>query len=80
MVRRIRWRPMKPGYVQFPPWPEGRYLVRMAPAAPLAVAEVLKKLPPSANPGVTRILLECVQALPSEQFQGASPTNGRVDH
>ena len=63
----------EPGYVQFPPWPEGRYLVRMAPAAPLAVAEVLKKLPPSTNPGVTRTLLECVQALPSEQFQELAP-------
>ena len=63
----------EPGYVQFPPWPEGRYLARMAPVAPFAVAEVLKKLPPSANPWVTRILLECVQALPSEQFQGLAP-------
>ena len=67
----------EPGYVQFPPWPEGRYLVRMAPAAPLAVAEVLKKLPPSANPGVTRILLECVQALPSEQFRKLAPQTAK---
>ena len=67
----------EPGYVQFPPWPEGRYLVRMAPAAPLAVAEVLKKLPPSANPGVTRILLQCVQALPSEQFQELAPQTAK---
>ena len=67
----------EPGYVQFPPWPEGRYLVRMAPAAPLAVAEVLERLPPSANPGVTRILLECVQALPSEQFQELAPQTAK---
>ncbi len=67
----------EPGYVQFPPWPEGRYLVRMAPAAPLAVARVLKRLPPSANPGVTRILLECVQALPSEQFQELAPQTAK---
>ena len=67
----------EPGYVQFPPWPEGRYLVRMAPAAPLAVARVLKKLPPSANPRVTRILLECVQALPSEQFQELAPRTAK---
>ena len=67
----------EPGYVRFPPWPEGRYLVRMAPAAPLAVAEVLKKLPPSANPGVTRILLQCVQALPSEQFRELAPQTAK---
>ena len=67
----------EPGYVQFPPWPEGRYLVRMAPAAPLAVAKVLKKLPPSANPGVTRILLQCVQALPSEQFRELAPQTAK---
>lgn len=63
----------EPGYVQFPPWPEGRYLARMAPIAPLAVAKALKGLSPSANPGVTRNLLECVQALPSEQFQELAP-------
>ena len=67
----------EPGYVQFPPWPEGRYLVRMAPAAPLAVAKALKGLPPSANPGVTRNLLECVQALPSEQFQELAPQTAK---
>ena len=67
----------EPGYVQFPPWPEGRYLVRMTPAAPLAVATILKKLPPSANPGVTRILLQCVQALPSEQFQELAPQTAK---
>ena len=60
-----------------PPWPEGRYLARMAPAAPLAVAKALTKLPPSANPRVTRILLECVQALPSEQFQELAPQTAK---
>ena len=63
--------------MQFPPWPEGRYLTRMAPATPLAVARVLKKLPPSANPWATRILLECVQALPSEQFQKLAPQTAK---
>ena len=63
----------EPGYVQLPPWPEGRYLVRMAPLAPDAVAAVLKKSRPSANPRVTGILLECVQALPSERFQELAP-------
>ena len=63
----------EPGYVRFPPWPEGRYLVRMAPAAPDAVAAVLEKSRPSANPTVTAILLECVQALPSAQFRRLAP-------
>ena len=49
----------------------------MALAAPLAVAKVLKRLPPSVNPGVTRILLECVQALPSEQFQELAPQTAK---
>lgn len=63
----------EPGYVQFPPWPEGRYLARMAPVAPDAVAAVLEELPPSANPGVTRILLEAVTALPDEQLGRLAP-------
>lgn len=63
----------EPGYVQFPPWPEGRYLARMAPVAPAAVAAVLEELPPSANPWVTRILLEAVTALPDKQFQRLAP-------
>ena len=63
----------EPGYVQFPPWPEGRYLVRMAAVTPDAVAVVLKNSKPSANPRVTGILLKCVQALPSEQLQVLAP-------
>ena len=63
----------EPGYWRFPPWPEGRYLARMAPAAPDAVAAVLEKSRPSANPGVTAILLECVLSLPGEQFRRLAP-------
>ena len=59
----------EPGYVQFPSWPEGRYLARMASAVPDAVAAVLEKSRPSPNPRVTAILLECVLALPTEQFR-----------
>ncbi len=59
----------EPGYVQFPPWPEGRYLARMAPATPDTVAEVLESVLPSENPHVTRILLQAAQGLPDEQFQ-----------
>ncbi len=63
----------EPGYVQFPPWPEGRYLVRMAPLVPSEVAEVLKTVSPSANPRVGSVLLECVQALPGQQFKELAP-------
>ena len=63
----------EPGYVQLPSWPEGRYLARMAPVAPDAVAAVLRRSHPSANARVTIILLECVHALPSEQFRELAP-------
>ena len=59
----------EPGYVRFPSWPEGGYLARMAPAVPDTVAAVLEKSRPSPNPRVTAILLECVLALPTEQFR-----------
>ncbi len=61
------------GSVQFPPWPEGRFLARIAPVASDAVAAVLGSLSPSANPFVTRILLEAAQALPDEQFRRLAP-------
>ena len=63
----------EPGYVQFPPWPEGRYLARMAPVEPDVVAAVLEKSRPSANPRVTAILLECVLGLPTGQFRRLAP-------
>lgn len=40
----------EPGYVRFPPWPEGRYLARVAAEAPDAVASVLQNIPGSENP------------------------------
>ena len=80
----------EPGYVRFPPWPEGRYLARMAPVEPDAVEAVLEESRPSANPTVTATLLECVQALPSEQFRRLAPktvewitdpaADGFIDH
>lgn len=54
----------EPGYVRFPPWPEGRYLARMASSAPENVAGVLATIGSSENPTVTRLLLEAVVALP----------------
>ncbi len=54
----------EPGYVRFPPWPEGRYLARMASSAPEDVAGVLATIGSSENPTVTRLLLEAVVSLP----------------
>ena len=59
----------EPGFVRFPPWPEGGYLVRVAALAPLPVAGVLRETPPSDNPIVTRDLLQAAAALPDEQLR-----------
>lgn len=56
------------GHVRYPPWPEGRYLARMAPAAPDAVAEVLSGLPPSSNPAVMRAAFNALEGLPDEHL------------
>src|ERR1039457_2005960 len=39
-------------YIRFPPWPESRYLDRLAPLAPELVLEVLKGIPDTMNPRV----------------------------
>ncbi len=52
------------GTIRFLPWPEGRYLVRMAPVAPDAVFAILQALPPSDNPVSTQTALRIVGALP----------------
>lgn len=56
------------GYVHFPPWPEGRYLVRMAPLSPTSVAKALIQLGQRGNPAVTRHLLEAASALPDDHL------------
>ncbi len=61
------------GTIRFVPWPEGRYLLRMAPLAPDAVLAVLETLPPSDNPVATQIALEIVGALPDDQFSRLAP-------
>ena len=63
----------EPDYVRFPPWPEGRYLARMATVAPDALAEVLESIAPSENPNVTRIVLQAAQGLPDDQFRQLAP-------
>ena len=61
------------GTIRFVPWPEGRYLLRMAPLAPDAVLAVLETLPPSDNPVATQIALKIVGALPDDQFSRLAP-------
>ena len=58
------------GTVRFVPWPEGRYLVRMAPVVPDAVLAVLEALPPSDNPTATQTALRIAGALPDGHFGG----------
>ncbi len=62
------------GTIWFPPWPEGRYLSRMASKAPDAVTAVLERVPPTSNPAATRTLLEAAQALPDDHFPQLSET------
>ena len=50
-------------------WPEGGYLVRMAPLVPDEVSSILRELPRSDNPTVTRSLLEAAHALPQEHLR-----------
>jgi hypothetical protein len=57
-----------PGYVRFPPWPEGRYLARVAAEAPDAVASVLQNIPGSENPAVTELLLKTLANLPDDHI------------
>jgi hypothetical protein len=60
------------GYVQFPPWPEGRYLVRVAARAPEAVSAVLQTVGDSENPTVTRTVLDALANLPDAALQSLS--------
>ena len=55
----------EPGYLRFPPWPEGRFLVRMAQSVPAAVRSVLETVPASKNPAATRLYVEAASALPA---------------
>ena len=48
------------------PWPEGNYLLRVAPDRPAEVTLLLKKLTASKNPWVQRMLVDIAAALPVE--------------
>ena len=57
------------GYIWFPPWPEGRYLVRMASLVPGEVSLVLKRMGCSRNPAVTRLCLEAANGVPEDHLK-----------
>jgi hypothetical protein len=58
----------EPGSMRFPPWPEGRYLTRVAAEAPAAVASVLQNIPVSENPAVTELLFKALANLPDDHI------------
>jgi hypothetical protein len=53
------------GTITFPPWPESRYLVRMAKLAPEIVAEILFEIPETENSRVHDDIAEALLALPA---------------
>lgn len=48
----------EPGYVRFPAWDEGRYLVRVAKDASPEVTEAIRGADPAENPSNVRVLFE----------------------
>lgn len=61
------------GTVRFVPWPEGRYLLRMASIAPDVVLAIVQALPSSDNPVSTQTALRIVGALPNGHFAQLAP-------
>lgn len=52
--------------IGFPPWPESRYLARMASLAPQEVLEVILKIPETENVRVHEDLVDAALAMPPE--------------
>jgi hypothetical protein len=59
----------EPGYIRFPPWPEGRYLARVAGDTPDEVTSVLAGLEVSENPAVTGVLFQAMANLPADRLR-----------
>ena len=58
--------PVREGnYISFPPWPESRYLVRMASRAPETVLDICLKMPETENVRVHEDVIEAALAMPS---------------
>ena len=52
------------GTIQFPPWPEARYLARMARPKPDLVAEIIREMENTDNAAVLSDLLDALLAMP----------------
>jgi hypothetical protein len=54
------------GTINFPPWPEMRYLTRMARYKPELVAEIIGQMPDTDNAAVQRDLADALLEMPAE--------------
>ncbi|MBC7185948.1 MAG: hypothetical protein H5U38_02830 [Calditrichaeota bacterium] len=54
------------GTLRFPPWPEARYLARMAKHKPKLVAEIIQNMGDTDNPAVLSDLVDALLAMPAE--------------
>ncbi len=54
------------GTVRFPPWPEARYLARMAQRKPQLVAQIIQEMDDTDNAAVLDDLLDALLAMPPE--------------
>lgn len=54
------------GTVRYPPWPEGRYLARMATHDPSTVADIISSIPDKGNVFVYEDLADAALAMPSQ--------------
>jgi len=54
------------GTIRFPPWPEARYLARMAKHKPDVVAEIIQQMEDTENAAVLQALIEAALAMPPE--------------
>src|SRR4030042_3635501 len=58
------------GTIAFPPWPESRYLVRMASLRPDVVLEIMLQIPDTDNVRVHEDLAEVALAMPAAMGAG----------
>jgi len=61
------------GYVRTPGWPQGDYLVRMAPEAGDRVVKIAEQVPLGNNPQVARALIAIASAVPEEGAARLAP-------
>ena len=54
------------GFIQLPPWPESRYLARMAQHSPALVRDIIKEIPSNGNSLVYTDLAEAALAMPPD--------------